>query len=1108
MMAISNRLPINMKIGLLVLLFTILGVSGVSYTSYHSAIHLIHEQINQDIIHNLSWEKADFIKSLNALHRDALLIAERAVTADLLEPEEGEQQQKNREQLNTLFATLLQFNPAYVQIRSLQVETKIQELVRVQKRADGTIFMTPESELRQKIDPTLLHQAKNLSPGEFLFSEVHLNKEFGNFTIPLTPVIQVMVPIQSRTSGYSGTIMITADFRKITESLSHPPEHIRYFLSTPVGDYLFHPEENDRFQLDFGSGHGLTSDYPSIDFLNVNASVSPVKKTEFDGSLFRTAQLSQRQESLIFTPIQMDSSKEKSTFLLGAIISQESIINRSRDYRAEVFKIGLMMAFGLSLSIALSIQALTRPIIKLTRIANRIAAGEQNIKPEVESADEVGELAKAFIKMLDRLNHSNAALRDLAASLEEKVARRTADMAKLRDQALDSSQSKSLFLTTMSHEIRTPLNVVLGILELLKDEVPPQQREYINLAYGSGRNLLTLINNVLDFSKIDANQFALDEVDFDLSELVEETAFTLAPLAHTRRIELTAMFPSGAPSAVRGDPNRLRQIFTNLLGNAIKFTPEGGTVELHGGPLGRDQDVTEYLFEVRDSGMGIPDNEKSLIFSRFVQTRTPNSYRPEGTGLGLTICKHLVELMGGEIGVDDNPYTDTGSVFHFTIFLKNQTLTENQRKKPYQLNGIKILGVDSAGLQTMQLANFLSHSNARYDSVTEIGQALTLIEQANTNQTPYHIVILNQKPGKNRRQDFKRFHNPYKNHGFIILTDLLDQSWDEATELPGATICIRKPITRSRLFSAILWILNNLTEKPEIPRISPLETKQNVKSVLSYTERILLVDDQKPNRKVGRSMLIRLGCRPDSVVTASNGKKAFELHVQEPFSLIFMDCQMPVMDGLQATEEIRKWEKAQERPPVTIIAFTANTTQKNHQAITEAGMDRLISKPVSLSDFQRQLDDFLHISTNVMAEIHSSAAISAKADETVGTQPTVDITEILETMNSIGLEEAEFREVAVMLSEQLPELINSIRRDIQSDDLESAQATAHVLKGSMVNIIFPQLQEATKHLYMAICNKKQQKLMPMLLNVDALLSPIQEALSLYIVENVTEAEQR
>lgn len=1095
------KLSFNIKIALLVLTFTTLGMMGIAYLGFFSADRLIQQQSQANIIDSLDRATTDLLAEFNSVGRNALRLANSHSTLNLINQQEQQQPETNYQQFIELATALLDFYPAYIEVGLLDQDNR--ELLHLEKISPGDIIQIPVAKLQQSTFSPYLQQTQKLAAGEYLFSNIELKKDAGRFTNPVIPIVRVMVPIYGKQHAFSGIITLVADFRQLTKQLNKPPSNTRYFLSNNQGDYLFHPEEKNRFQLDFGTGKGLSSDFTTVDFSRkpLDKSVGrQIARQQTPPPTFTTAQLTNRKEILVFRHININPTIPDSTFIIGAILSQHLVTEKSWQYWNDIIGIALLSAVGLSIIIAFASQVLTAPINKLTNIANRIAAGEQNITPKVESNDEIGELAQAFIDMINRLNHSNTALQELARSLEEQVIQRTADLAVARDQALASSCTKSTFLTTMSHEIRTPLNVVLGILELLKDEVDPKQREHVNLAYGAGRNLLVLINNVLDFSKIDANQFSLDNVDFDLAELIEDTTFSMAPLAHNKKIELTALFPLGVATAVQGDPNRLRQIFTNLLGNAIKFTPEGGSVELHGGPVAKINGSTEYLFEIRDSGVGIAIADRERIFESFTQTATSSTQRPEGTGLGLTICKHLVELMGGKIAVDANPSHPSGSIFYFYLTLQQQLNHSAERENYEFLQGMKILGVDSAGLATMQLANILESAGAHYDSVAKIAQAKSLLEQAVLSPEPYRIVIINQKPGKDRRSDFQHFQYYGENIGFIILTDLLDQSWDEAMELPSTTICIRKPVTRSRLFSAIRWIVGgkNMVAGKSSYAIS------FAKQLLAYDYDILLVDDQKPNQNVARSMLTRLGCNKERIALADNGQEAVNLCKTIKFAMIFMDCQMPVLDGMDATKEIRRLEKINKQPPTPIIAFTADVSPKTRETIVESGMDDVISKPVALANFQKQLETYLAGNGAARNSAKQPSPTDRRwSDQHPANPITVNMADILRTVKYIGLEEDEFKEVAVMLAEQLPELINGIKRDMHGEDIESALATSHVLKGSMANTIFPQLQAATKELHQTIKSNRLNHVDYALKEVEVYLQPVQTALQEYIDSDTT-----
>ncbi|MEO5379032.1 MAG: ATP-binding protein [Magnetococcus sp. DMHC-6] len=686
--------------------------------------------------------------------------------------------------------------------------------------------------------------------------------------------------------------------------------------------------------------------------------------------------------------------------------------------------------------------------------------------------------------------------------LEETVRERTEDLAVMRDQALAASQAKSVFLATMSHEIRTPLNVVLGMLELLgHTPLEAQHREYVDLAFSSGKRLLVLINDILDLSKIEAGQFTLDSVDFDLRDLLDDVTRSLAPLAQGKSLELTAFFPVQLPSRVCGDPNRLSQIFTNLIGNAIKFTPAGGSVELYGGPVGGSGKSTEFLFEVRDTGIGIPVNEREKVFSRFFQADGSNTRQFGGTGLGLSICQHLVAMMKGEIQVDINPYSKSGSVFYFTIQLEMsnfQDVVEHQ-----DMIGLRVLVVASRGLQLTMLQDFLESRNVHAGYMNEIAQAETVLMDAVKKGLPYHLVLLNHQPGMGISEFLDRFRqNGFGVPRIILLTDLLESAQEKNNIHRENVLCLQKPFSISRLQTVIDAARNALEDQTfrtinssgqgDKQTLFAQENRDKTTKTILTNYPILVVDDQIANLKVAEGMLVQLGADPELIFTVTDGFQAVEICQRQRFEIVIMDCQMPVMDGYQATRAIRKMEKNLHLSPTWIIAFTADITREGREACQKCGMNDFMSKPVTRALLASKLEQFFSLSA-------STEIIELPPEKIYEIVPPPDQEDVNveNAMQSLGLEPEHFVEVVEVIIAQLPELIENLVQDVHARDQASARAKAHILKGSMANVLFPQLKQPTETLHHHIRQNDWEQAKVELDRLIAAYEPIHRALRLF-----------
>ena len=1124
------KLPLGLpaRIALLTLTFTMLGVVVISYVNFLGTKQLLQEQILTHTTSQLHQSSSQYINHLKELKYTLLTLAKSETVSQVLLPANmGEgtwtapPTEPYKRRVARRFASIMAHNPVYVQIRLLALTQEAQngqsqEIVRVDRGTKGAIVHTIKKIPQEESNLPYMQKALRLRPSQFHIFSVPENSEEGS-SLPQKTRLRVATPIFTDSHARSGLLVVEINYQPVIGPLSQQTSDTYILMTDGQGDYLYISKntEEDIF-IDTQKTPNIQQTFPSVDFFSAKT-LSQAKKTSISSSpphdsLYTTKPtqigVPAHKMGMAFQRIYFDPMDPNRHVLMVAVTSNKAITKRSQRYWHDLLKTSLVVALGLSVLIVLMTRRLTRPILYLTQAIHRITAGEEDVQIVSNGADEVGELALAFQTMLEHLRYSNAALQELATSLEEQVRERTEDLAVARDQALAASEAKSSFLAIMSHEIRTPMNVVLGMLELLRlSEMSLPDKERVELAYGSGNTLLNLINNILDFSKIEARKITLDKVNFDLRRLVYESAMTVAPLAHAKEIELTAFFPDVPFTAVRGDPIRLRQIFTNLLGNAIKFTTEGGSVELHGGPINSEENTIDLLFEVRDSGIGILAEDREKVFNQFTQADSSSTRNHEGTGLGLSICKHLVQLMHGEISVEPNPHTPSGSVFHFSVRLdKQQQQPYIQTEKRQDFKNLRVLAVANDGLQRALVEDVLIPRGARLDHVSEIETVTETLRQAESMGQPYQLVLSNQKLGKSNRYEFRRLLDFNTELRFILITDLLDQGWDQATELPGTAICLKKPINSERLHAAIEWLINNEGNHQQSPIASTYQEQENMDCSAS----ILIVDDQQANLTVTRGMLASIGCRPEQISTAINGREAIAIFQEKSFDLVLMDCQMPVMDGFGATLAIQAWEKEMGRVPVPIVAFTADITPKSQDRIQSCGMDGFLSKPVTIADLRNQLNRLsllkrrepeAQLSHAPTQQAEKEASAPSSADPKGG---HVDMEALLKSMRSIGLQEEDFREVADLLAAQFLELLNNMHRDFDQEDHQSARATAHVVKGSMANTIFPTLQKPTRTLYEAVREKNWGEARVELEHVKGLFLPIQAALLAFLAKDKEE----
>ncbi len=647
--------------------------------------------------------------------------------------------------------------------------------------------------------------------------------------------------------------------------------------------------------------------------------------------------------------------------------------------------------------------------------------------------------------------------------------------------AQQASQGKSLFLATMSHEIRTPLNSILGMLELLRQApLAERNREQVEIAYGSGKSLLSIIGNILDYSKIEAGQLLLESTVFNLRDLLEETVQGMTPLALERGVALNAFYPMVLPNTMVGDGNRLRQIFTNLIGNAIKFTPAGGTVDVLGAPVAREEGCLEVMFEVRDSGIGIPETMRERVFERFSQADQSTTRTFGGTGLGLSICRHLVTLMGGEIGVDDNHEAESGTIFHFTIRLEEQARSIDVADSPRpDLRDKRILLVSCRGLLSAMLCDALMTWGGTCRKARELDVARKMLRQAAGQEDPFELMIIDQSQGERAPPLLREF----PGLRYILLTDFLDQGLDMVSELPKEALCLKKPVTVQRLQTAIEQLEKQDSPPESTPDDRPEAEPGERRSW--KTAKILVVDDQVTNLKVTVSMLVSLGCQTHNCETAVNGREAVERFRNGRFGLVLMDCQMPVMDGFDATRAIRELEKDRQSRPVTIVALTADVTKECRISGKEAGMDDFVSKPVSLDTLKVTLMHHL-----------PQDSVDGNTD-----QQQRELREnMLSTLHVVGLREQDLDEIAQMIVLQFPELLNNLERDLATGELEVVRAASHIVKGSMVNTLFPDLRKETRSLHEKVVENDRDGAMVHIGRIRKQFDLIQKVLNTFIKE--------